>query len=95
MTTDELKIGDEIVIDNYFTLIVEEEKKMTVKELREEAKKAGIKGASRMKKEDLIKALMGNGKVIVYMFAFTGIYIGEFEADVTEDGMIVDTKLNC
>ena len=39
----------------------------TVKELREEAKKAGIKGASRMKKEDLIKALMGNGKVKVYM----------------------------
>lgn len=65
----------------------------TVKELREEAKKAGIKGASRMKKEDLIKALMGNGKVKVYMYAFTGMYIGEFEADVTEDGMVVDTKL--
>lgn len=97
VATDELKIGDEIVIDNYYTLIVEEEKKMskgtTVKELREEAKKVGIKGASRMKKEDLLRVLMGNGKVKVQMYAFTGMYIGEFDADVTEKGTIVNTQL--
>mgnify|MGYP002765055124 CR=1 FL=1 len=68
-------------------------KDMTVKELREEAKKAGIKGASRMKKADLLKALMGNGKIRVKMYAFTGMYIGEFDADVAGEGTIVNTQL--
>lgn len=61
-----------------------EEKKMTVKELRAEAKEMGIKGYSRMSKEDLQKAIEANtveekaAKTVV-MKAFTGMWIGEFE----------------
>lgn len=67
-----------------------EEKKMTVKEMRAEAKKMGIKGYSRMSKEDLQKAIEANtveekaeveekaAKTVV-MKAFTGMWIGEFE----------------
>lgn len=67
-----------------------EEKKMTVKEMRAEAKEMGIKGYSRMSKEDLQKAIEANtveekaeveekaAKTVV-MKAFTGMWIGEFE----------------
>ena len=67
-----------------------EEKKMTVKELRAEAKEMGIKGYSRMSKEDLQKAIEANtveekaeveekATKTVVMKAFTGMWIGEFE----------------
>ena len=61
-----------------------EEKKMTAKEMRAEAKRMGIKGYSRMSKEDLQKAIEANtveekaAKTVV-MKAFTGMWIGEFE----------------
>lgn len=69
-----------------------EEKKMTVKEMRAEAKEMGIKGYSRMSKEDLQKAIEVNKDTVeekteveekttktVVMKAFTGMWIGEFE----------------
>ena len=69
-----------------------EEKKMTVKEMRAEAKEMGIKGYSRMSKEDLQKAIEANKNTVeekteveektaktVVMKAFTGMLIGEFE----------------
>ena len=67
-----------------------EEKKMTVKEMRAEAKEMGIKGYSRMSKEDLQKAIEANtveekaeveekATKTVVMKAFTGMWIGEFE----------------
>lgn len=69
-----------------------EEKKMTVKEMRAEAKEMGIKGYSRMSKEDLQKAIEANKNTAeekteveektaktVVMKAFTGMWIGEFE----------------
>lgn len=67
-----------------------EEKKMTVKEMRAEAKGMGIKGYSRMSKEDLQKAIEANtveekaeveekATKTVVMKAFTGMWIGEFE----------------
>ena len=64
---------------------------MTVKELRAEAKAQGIEGMSRAKKEELIAALMFHNYgqpdpeehtveiSKVHMYAFTGMYIGEFE----------------
>lgn len=65
---------------------------MTLKELRAEAKEQGIKGASKMKKDELLNALTGKittGKV--HMYAFTGMYIGEFEADFGNDFILVNT----
>ena len=63
---------------------------MTVKEMRAEAKEMGIKGYSRMSKEDLQKAIEANtveekaeveekATKTVVMKAFTGMWIGEFE----------------
>lgn len=81
-----LKIEDEVETKKE----IEEEKKMTVKEMRAEAKEMGIKGYSRMSKEDLQKAIEANtieekaeveekaAKKVV-MKAFTGMWIGEFE----------------
>lgn len=65
---------------------------MTLKELKAEAKEQGIKGASKMKKDELLAALTGTtttGKV--HMYAFTGMYIGEFEADFGAEYIIVNT----
>lgn len=75
---------------------------MTVKELRAEAKAQGIEGMSRAKKEELIAALMFHNYgqpdpeltveiSKVHMYAFTGMYIGEFEAEVKDGKIIVDT----
>lgn len=68
----------------------------TVKELRAEAKKIGLTGASRMKKEDLCAALMNTPEKTVQiskvnMFAFTGMFLGEFEAEVHDDKILVNT----
>lgn len=71
---------------------------MTVKELRAEAKAQGIEGMSRAKKDELIAALMNGTEPEfsveiskVRMYAFTGMYIGEFEAEVKNGKIIVNT----
>lgn len=77
---------------------------MTVKELRAEAKAQGIEGMSRAKKEELIAALMFHNygqpdpeehAVVevskVKMYAFTGMYIGEFDAEVQDGVILVNT----
>lgn len=73
---------------------------MTVKELRAEAKAQGIEGISRAKKEALIEAIMnaaGSRPAFtatvskVKMYAFTGMYIGEFEAEVQDGKILVST----
>ena len=75
---------------------------MTVKELRAEAKAQGIEGMSRAKKEELIAALMFHNYgqpdpeltveiSKVHMYAFTGMYIGEFDAEVKDGKIIVNT----
>lgn len=67
---------------------------MTVKELRAEAKEQGIKNASKMKKDELIALLAGVTTVEiskVHMYAFTGMYIGEFDAEVKDGNIIVNT----
>lgn len=81
-----------------------EEKKMTVKEMRAEAKEMGIKGYSRMSKEDLQKAIEANtveekaeveekATKTVVMKAFTGMWIGEFEViKETKKTITVATK---
>ena len=68
---------------------------MTVKELRAEAAKKGIKGYSRMKKEELENAIYKLSEeqntpetveqnapetVTINLFAFTGMYIGTYTA---------------
>lgn len=77
---------------------------MTVKELRAEAKAQGIKGMSKAKKDELIAALMSHNYnqpdpeehtveiSKVRMYTFTGMYIGEFEAEVHDDKILVYTK---
>ncbi len=74
-----------------------EEKKMTVKEMRVEAKELGIKGYSRMSKEDLRAAIESkksseSEEITIKMYAFTGMYIGEFKAKVEDGVVVVDTK---
>ena len=68
----------------------------TVKELREEAKRIGLTGASRMRKEDLCAALMNTPEKTIQiskvnMFAFTGMFLGEFDAEVHGDKILVNT----
>lgn len=74
-----------------------EEKKMTVKEMRVEAKELGIKGYSRMSKEDLQAAIENkkssdSEEVTVKMYAFTGMLIGEFKANMEDGVVVVNTK---
>lgn len=72
---------------------------MTVKELRAEANAQGIERMSRAKKDELIEALMNNGENTgntiqiskVNMYAFTGMFIGEFEAEVQDGKIMVNT----
>lgn len=70
---------------------------MTVKEMRVEAKELGIKGYSRMSKEDLKAAIESkksseSEEVVIKMYAFTGMYIGEFSAKVEDGVVVVNTK---
>lgn len=67
---------------------------MTVKDMRAKAKEMGIKGYSRMSKADLQEALEGSKPetVVVKMYAFTGMYIGEFKAEATDEGFKANTK---
>lgn len=76
-----------------------------IKELREHLKAAGVKGISKAKKDELIEMVLdleeqkdaqrqqGNTVEIskVKMYAFTGMLIGEFEAEVQDDKILVYT----
>lgn len=79
-------------------------KNYTVKEMRETLKAAGIKGISRAKKEELVEMMLDlaeeldasrQGKTVsiskVNMYAFTGMFIGEFEAEVQDGKILVST----
>lgn len=79
-------------------------KNYTVKEMREHLKAAGVKGISRAKKEELIEMMLDveeqkdaeKGKTVsiskVKMYAFTGMFIGEFEAEVQDGKILVNTS---
>lgn len=78
-----------------------EEKTMTVKEMRAEAKAMGIKGYSRMSKEELQEKIeeakaaetQTEKRTTVIVRAFTGMLLGEFEVvKETEKLLIVKTK---
>lgn len=79
-------------------------KNYTVKEMRETLKAAGVKGISRAKKDELVEMMLDwaeeqdtsrQGKTVsiskVNMYAFTGMFIGEFEADVQDGKILVST----
>lgn len=78
-------------------------KNYTVKEMREALKAAGIKGISRAKKDELVEMMLDLGdeptsgsKTVsiskVKMYAFTGMFIGEFEAEVKDGKILVNTS---
>lgn len=80
---------------------IEEEKTMTVKEMRAEAKAMGIKGYSRMSKEELQEKIeaaktpetQAEERTTVIVRAFTGMLLGEFEVvKETKKLLIVKTK---
>lgn len=80
--------------------------KWNIKELREHLKDAGVKGISKAKKDELVEMVLdleeqkdaqrqqGNSVEIskVKMYAFTGMYIGEFEAEVQDGKILVYTE---
>ena len=78
-------------------------KNYTVKEMREALKAAGIKGISRAKKDELVEMMLdlkgeltSSSKTVsiskVKMYAFTGMFIGEFEAEVKDGKITVNTS---
>lgn len=78
-------------------------KNYTVKEMRETLKAAGIKGISRAKKDELVEMMIDLGDELtsgsktvsiskVKMYAFTGMFIGEFEAEVKDGKILVNTS---
>lgn len=78
-------------------------KNYTVKEMRETLKAAGIKGISRAKKDELVEMMIDLGDELtsgsktvsiskVKMYAFTGMFIGEFEAELKEGKILVNTS---
>lgn len=79
-------------------------KNYTVKEMREVLKEAGFKGISRAKKDELVEMMLdwaekqdaSRGNTIevskVKMYAFTGMYIGEFDAEVKDGKILVYTE---
>lgn len=78
-------------------------KNYTVKEMREALKAAGIKGISRAKKDELVEMMLdlkgelaSGSKTVsiskVKMYAFTGMFIGEFEAEVKDGKILVNTS---
>lgn len=77
-------------------------KNYTVKEMREALKAAGIKGISHAKKDELVEMMLNLGDELtsssktvsiskVKMYAFTGMFIGEFEAEVKDGKILVNT----
>ena len=74
-----------------------EENEMTVKELRAKAKEMGIKGASRMTKEQLQeeintinRVLTAKGKTVI-LKAFTGMVLGKYEV-IAEEGTLITVE---
>ena len=78
-------------------------KSYTVKEMREALKAAGVKGISRAKKDELVEMMLDLGDELtsgsktvsiskVKMYAFTGMFIGEFEAEVKDGKILVNTS---
>lgn len=78
-------------------------KNYTVKEMRETLKAAGIKGISRVKKDELVEMMIDLGDKLtsgsktvsiskVKMYAFTGMFIGEFEAEMKDGKILVNTS---
>lgn len=78
-------------------------KNYTVKEMREALKAAGIKGISRAKKDELVEMMLDLGDELtsgsktvsiskVKMYAFTGMFIGEFEAELKDGKILVNTS---
>lgn len=78
-------------------------KDYTVKEMRETLKAAGIKGISRAKKDELVEMMIDLGDELtsgsktvsiskVKMYAFTGMFIGEFEAEMKDGKILVNTS---
>ena len=78
-------------------------KNYTVKEMRETLKAAGIKGISSAKKAELVEMMIDLGDEItsgnktvsiskVKMYAFTGMFIGEFEAELKDGKILVNTS---
>lgn len=103
-TTGEETTGEETIKENKEDAKMESKREMlnnmTAKELRAEAKAQGIKGISRAKKEALIEAIMNAAGARpaftatvskVNMYAFTGMFIGEFEAEVQDGKILVST----
>lgn len=75
----------------------------TVKEMREHLKEAGVKGISKAKKEELVEMMLDIEEQKnesddttpvkrVKMFAFTGMLIGEFDCEVTDEYILVYTQ---
>ena len=78
-------------------------KNYTVKEMRETLKVAGIKGISHAKKDELVEMMLDLGDELtsgsktvsiskVNMYAFTGMFIGEFEAEMKDGKILVNTS---
>lgn len=78
-------------------------KNYTVKEMRETLKAAGIKNISRAKKDELVEMMLDLGDELtsgsktvsiskVKMYAFTGMFIGEFEAELKDGKILVNTS---
>lgn len=78
-------------------------KNYTVNEMRETLKAAGIKGISRAKKDELVEMMIDLGDKLtsgsktvsiskVKMYAFTGMFIGEFEAEMKDGKILVNTS---
>lgn len=76
-------------------------KNYTTKEMREHLKEGGFTGYSRANKETLAKAMLAleelknSRKTVsiskVNMYSFTGMFIGEFEAEVQDGKILVST----
>lgn len=76
----------------------------TVKEMREQLKEAGIAGTSKMKKDELVEMMLDLEEKCadrkdkktkinkVNMYAFTGMLIGEFDAEVQDGKILVYTE---
>lgn len=100
INTTENKKEDKTMMEKK-TISKEMLSKLTVKELKAMAKELCIEGLSRAKKEELVEAILNSKDAKpaftatvskVNMYAFTGMFIGEFEAEVEGDKILVYTE---